>query len=186
MDLPLHIDYKALFLESIKKFPNNPKWLNGCFSGIKVLSNTGVGNAGEDFIIIYAKKLGFDAKNSTNRTSWDVEINHIKYELKTATEDVHGKFQFNHFRTHRQYEAAICLGVSPNDLYFDVLTKKELLEKPLVSMEKGANASFKWTRSKNELYHISKFKELISEFTREFIEDKQREEENKARRKKLG
>ncbi len=180
------IDYKKLFLKSLKKFPNNEKWAKGPFVGIKTVSNTNVGNVGEDFILSYCKKLGLKAEKSPTRTSWDVKINAITYEVKTATEDVHNKFQFNHFRTHRKYEAVICLGIAPTEIFFDVLTKTELLEKPLVSMEKGANASYKWTRAKNDLVNITKFKEMLLEFTKEFEENKKREQDHIARRKRIG
>ena len=150
------------------------------------MSNTNVGNVGEDFLLSYCNQLGLNAEKAKNRTAWDIKINDITYEVKTATEDVHNKFQFNHFRTHRQYEAAICLGISPNEIKFDVLTKNELLKQKLVSMEKGANASYKWTRPKRDLYDITKFKEMILEFTQEFEEEKQREKENIERRKKIG
>lgn len=184
-DLTPQVDYKELFQQSIAKFPNSKKWLNGCFCAIKTASNTGVGNIGEDFILEYSKALGFDAKISENRTSWDIEINGIKYELKTATEDVHGKFQFNHFRTHRAYDAAICLGVSPNELYVNVISKSELMEKPLVSMEKGANASYKWTRHPKELHKITSFNALIENFTSEFLEIKRLTEESRIKRDKI-
>ena len=167
-------------------FPNNSKWSEGCFCGIKTVSNTSVGNVGEYFIRKYAEYLGFDVEQPENRTSWDIQINGIKYELKTATEDVHGKFQFNHFRTHRQYDAVICLGVSPNELYFDVLTKIELLQQPLVSMEKGANASYKWTRPIKDLHSIDDFKEMLEEFTEDFKEDMRRQQEHQERRRKIG
>lgn len=179
MDLTPQVDYKKLFQQSIAKFPIADKWLKGCFCGIKTATNTGVGNIGEDFIVEYSKALGFDAKISENRTSWDIEINGIKYELKTATEDVHGKFQFNHFRTHRDYDAVICLGVSPDELYIDAVTKKYLLEKHLVSMEKNANASYKWTRSPQELRKITSFKALIEQFTANFFEIEKIEKENR-------
>lgn len=182
----LNQQIKQLFINSLEKYPNSSKWFSGDFIGIKTVSNTNVGNVGEDFILNYCKLLGLSAEKSPNRTSWDIKINGITYELKTATEDVHGKFQFNHFRTHRQYEAAICLGVSPNEIKFDVLTKAELLKKPLVSMEKNANASFKWTRAKKDLIDITKFKEMIEEFTEEYEESARREQENLVRRRRIG
>ena len=185
-DSDRQVNYKQLFKDSIQKFPNSAKWACGEFCGIKTVSNTNVGNVGEDFILKYAKQLGFDVKKPENRTSWDIKINGINYELKTATEDVHCKFQFNHFRTHRAYDAVICLGVSPNELYFTVLTKMELLDKNLVSMEKGANASYKWTAAKKDLIPISIFKEMIEEFTKEFEEGKARQIENQQRRNKIG
>lgn len=178
-------NYKAMFIESIKKFPNSKKWTDGIFGAIKTVSNTSVGNVGEDFIKKYAKSLGFKVIPSDTRTSWDIQIEGINYELKTATEDIHTKFQFNHFRTHRKYDAVICLGVSPNNLYFCVLTKKELLEQKLVSMEKGANASYKWTQPKENLLPIEKFKEMIDEFTTEFNEEKFRAKENRIKREQI-
>ena len=48
------IDYKKLFLDSIKKFPNAEKWVGAEFSGIKTASNTSVGNIGEDFVLNYS------------------------------------------------------------------------------------------------------------------------------------
>ena len=185
MDSVHSIDCKELFKKSIEKFPNSNKWSSGCFCRIKTISNTNVGNVGEDFILEYSKLLGLNAVLSENRTSWDIKINNIKYELKTATEDVHGKFQFNHFRTHRLYDAAICLGVSPNELYVDVISKSELMEKPLVSMERGANASYKWTRTKEELHKITSFKDLIDNFTAEFAEIKKLSEESRRKRSNI-
>lgn len=168
------MDYKQLFIDTIEKYPNDSKWIHGCFGSIKILSNTAVGNIGQDFICNYATHLGFNVKKPDVKTSWDIEIEGIKYELKTATEDVHGKFQFNHFRTHRSYDAAMCLGVSPDELYFYVISKDNLLRQHLVSMERGANASYKWTRSKNDLWTISSFEEILKEFSKELQEQKSR------------
>ncbi len=57
------IDYKKLFIESLKKFPNNKKWSTGDFIGIKTVSNTNVGNVGEDFMLNYCDALGLEVKN---------------------------------------------------------------------------------------------------------------------------
>lgn len=185
MDLDNKIDYRQIFINSIKKFPNAEKWATGIFGAIKTVSNTSVGNVGENFIMEYAEQLGFSVSLPKNRTSWDIQIEGVNYEVKTATEDVHMKYQFNHFRTHRKYDAVICLGVSPNDLFFYVLTKNELLQQNLVTMEKGANASYKWTLPKSKLFPIDKFKEMIKEFTIEFNEEKNRVAINKTKREKI-
>lgn len=76
----------------------------------------------------------------------------------------------------------MCLGVSPGELYVDVISKSELMEKPLVSMEKGANASYKWTRSSKELHKITSFKVLIENFTLEFLEIKKLAEKSRIKR----
>ena len=62
-DLNQQIDYKKLFIESLKKFPNNKKWSTGDFIGIKTVSNTNVGNVGEDFMLNYCDALGLEVKN---------------------------------------------------------------------------------------------------------------------------
>ena len=69
-------------------------------------------------------------------------------EVKCATEDVNGSFQFNGLRTDSHYTHCFLLGVAPNTLYFRFVQKKELDGPlyPLVSMQAGANASFKLTR----------------------------------------
>lgn len=41
-------------------------------------------------------KQGMKSKQSP----WDIEIGGIQFELKTATEDTKGMFQFNHIRYH--------------------------------------------------------------------------------------
>lgn len=69
-------------------------------------------------------------------------------EVKCATEDVSGSFQFNGLRTDSVYTHCFLLGIAPNDLYFRFV-QKELLNTPLyplVSMQRGANAAFKLTR----------------------------------------
>jgi hypothetical protein len=105
------------------------------------------------------------------QSPWDIKIDDIEFELKTATEDVGGNFQFNHIRYHRPYQALLCLGVSPANLYFRVWSKADVATGKagkLVSMEKGANASYKLTKMPIQLHEINKFKSEIEKFSREF------------------
>jgi len=70
----------------------------------------------------------------------------VTFELKTATEDIGGSFQFNHLRYHREYDAVLCIGIAPSDIYMGSWTKADVATGAagkLVSMEKGANASYK-------------------------------------------
>ena len=148
--------YDELFLHILEKYHNHSKWDNAEFKKIKTLSNTGVGSVGQDFIHELCNKLNINSKLSKKSTeardknAYDIEIENIDFEIKTATEDTNFNFQFNHIRYHRKYEAIICLGVSPNDLYFNIWSKSDILTGKagnLVSMEKGANASYKLTKS---------------------------------------
>ena len=170
-----NLDYRRLFIEAIKKNADSPKWNEGDFIGIKTVSNTKVGSIGQDFIeglcnvlsIPCNFPLGRDDSRAT-QSPWDIEIYGIKFELKTATEDTNGSFQFNHLRYHRPYDAVLCLGVTPNELYFGLWSKADVATGKagnLVSMEKGANASYKLTKKPSNLFPITDFEQKIKEFT---------------------
>ena len=171
-------DYKSLFVSALKKNVDNPKWSKGDFVGIKTVSNTKVGSVGQDFIESLCEILSMQCLFPLNKvntrakqSSWDIEIGGVKFELKTATEDTGGNFQFNHVRYHREYDALLCLGVTPNELYFGVWSKAEVVTGKagkLVTMEKGANASYKLTKKPSTLMPISSFEEKIKEFTTKF------------------
>ena len=172
------IDHTQLFLNAVANNTDNPKWSEGDYIGIKTVSNTKVGSIGQDFIegLCNALLIPCDFPKRTDGTRatqspWDIEINNIKYELKTATEDVSGSFQFNHLRYHRPYEAVLCLGVTPNSLYFGIWSKADVATGKagtLVSMEKGANASYKLTKRPQQLIPIEQFDQAIKEFTESF------------------
>ncbi len=167
-------NYKSLFIEALAKNVDNPKWKEGDFIGIKTVSNTKVGCIGQDFIESLCNFLSIPCnfplrQDNTRKTQspWDIEILGVKFELKTATEDTGGAFQFNHIRYHRPYDAVLCLGVTPNEIYFGVWSKADVVTGKagnLVSMEKGANASYKLTKKPRDLLSISKFEQRINEF----------------------
>lgn len=171
-------NYKRLFAEALEKNVDNPKWKEGRFIGIKTVSNTKVGSIGQDFIEGLCKVLLIPYKfpmsegnERLTQSPWDIEINGVKFELKTATEDTSGCFQFNHIRYHRPYDAVLCLGVTPKELFFGVWSKADVVTGKagnLVSMEKGANASYKLTKKPTGLMPIADFEPRIKEFTTSF------------------
>lgn len=171
-------NYKQLFQKALANHTNDPKWDEGKFSGIKTISNTKVGAVGEDFIEGLCGNLKLKCEFPLNakmerakQSPWDIKINGVTFELKTATEDISGSFQFNHIRYHREYEAVLCLGVTPDKLYFSLWSKAEITTAKagkLVSMEKSANASYKLTKKPADLIPISQFKDVMTKFTKEF------------------
>jgi len=171
-------DYKYLFIDALRKNVDDPKWKEGDFIGIKTVSNTKVGSVGQDFIESLCNALSiscsFPLREDNSRMTqspWDIQISGIKFELKTATEDTNGSFQFNHLRYHRPYDAVLCLGVTPNKLYFGLWSKADVATGKagsLVSMEKGANASYKLTKTPNQLMPIMEFEKKIKDFTSDF------------------
>lgn len=81
-------------LEVFKLHSDANKWNASSFEHIKRVSNTKVGEVGQDFIEKLATELGYICKFPINKAGkrskqnpWDVEINGVQFELKTATED---------------------------------------------------------------------------------------------------
>lgn len=165
-------DYQALMLEAIASASNHPKWIDATFDGIKIVSNTAVGDVGQGFVERLCIELGLEhefpldgAGKRLKQSPWDIRILGKTFELKTATEDVAGAFQFNHIRYHRPYDAALCIGISPNQIYFGCWSKADLATGKagrLTSMEKGANASYKFPKRPQNLYPISEFEARIT------------------------
>jgi len=167
-----------LFEDVLSEFSNDPKWESAIFGRIKTISNTKVGSVGQAFIERLCGELSMPCSFPINpkgdritQSPWDIKIAGIEFELKTATEDVGGKFQFNHIRYHRDYQGLLCLGVSPSSLYFSVWSKAEVSTGKagkLVSMEKSANASYKLTKAPYQLLEIAHFKTEIKKFAKKY------------------
>jgi hypothetical protein len=164
-------DYGALMDAAIAASMRDPKWIDARYEGIKIVTNTHVGRVGQTFVEALCNELDLPFKVPTdnkgkrlNTSSWDIEILGVQFELKTATQDVNGCFQFNHIRYHRDYDAALLLGVSPEEILFACHSKASILtrktRKP-VSMEKGANASYKFTQRPSELFPICDFESRV-------------------------
>jgi hypothetical protein len=153
---PLEIFLKVVATKTI-----DPKWMGQPHESFKHLANTSKGDAAETFVAEYASALGFNAEiNPAGRNGdWDVKINDKKFEIKCASEDVTGSFQFNHIRYDYKYDFLLCLGVAPSNLVFKIWNKGEVatgVAGNLVSMGRGQNSSFKLTKKKRELYEIEK------------------------------
>ncbi len=149
----------------IATYANNPKWVDAPLGDIKILSNTHVGDAGQDFIKEWCRiqNLAWETPESS-QSPWDIQIESITFEVKTATEDVTGKFQFNHIRHHRPYQALLVLGIAPDKILFNIWRKGDIVEGKagnLTTMDKGSSATFKLTKKPSDLFPITQFSDKI-------------------------
>ena len=164
-------DAGALLQGVLFRYADADKWVGQPFEHIERLSNTKVGDVGQDFVEALCGETGFDcefplhAKGKRSRTeAWDVRLEGRTFELKTATEDVKGAFQFNHIRYHRPCEALSCIGIAPGDVFMDAWTKADVVTGQaghLVSMDKGSSATHKLTKRREQLHSISEFGDRI-------------------------
>ena len=151
----------------IAKYANDNKWVNAPLGDVKSLSNTHIGDIGQNFVEEWCRHLGLTWVSSGSRQSaWDARIEGITFEVKTATEDISGNFQFNHIRHHREYQAVLCLGIAPDTVLFDAWRKGDVSEGKagrLVTMDRGSSATFKLTKKRSDLRSVSEFRERIGE-----------------------
>lgn len=154
------------------KYGNDPKWISAPLGGIKILSNTHIGNVGQDFIQQWCQALNLTwERPESTQSPWDMRIESITFEIKTATEDTSGKFQFNHIRHHRDYQALLVLGIAPSEILFNAWRKGEVWEGKsgrLASMDKDSSATFKLTKKPSELLSITEFTHRINEIAKSF------------------
>ena len=165
------LDATTILRDVLARYQDADKWVGQPFEHIKRLSNTKVGDVGQDFVEELCRELGFDCDFPVDRRGrrarqnpWDVRIEEVDFELKTATEDVNGAFQFNHIRYHRPYDAVLCIGISPDAIYMGAWSKADIVTGKagnLVTMERGANASFKLTKRPEALRPIAEFADHI-------------------------
>ena len=163
---------ERLLLEVLEGYSNASKWLDAPFGKIKQLSNTHIGDVGQDFVARLCEELGLKSEFPLNRRGararqnpWDMKINGKTFEVKTATEDVHQSFQFNHIRHHRSYDAVLCLGIAPDAILFDAWSKAEIATGAagnLVTMDQGSSATWKLTKRRNVLKPIEVFQDYIA------------------------
>lgn len=155
----------AVMNNVVSGYGNAAKWQGSALGDVKLLSNTHVGNVGQDFIRDWCQAEGISWNDAPSKqSSWDAEIDGKKYEIKTATEDTNGNFQFNHIRHHRDYDGVLCLGIAPKEILFGIWTKAEIATGKagnLVTMDKGSSATFKLTKKKSDLLPIIQFKQTI-------------------------
>ena len=98
-----------LFLEVIREHTPQSKWIGSTLEPFRQVANTNRGDIGEDFLFRYLKQSGIRvARNDSRVAVWDLEIEGRKFELKTASEDMSGAFQFDHVRLDRNYEYISC------------------------------------------------------------------------------
>jgi len=171
-------DAREILIAVLQSHHDDDKWVKAPFEHIKRVSNTKVGEVGQDFIEQLSNSLGHKCIFPLNKKGarakqnpWDISIEGVEFELKTASEDVSGSFQFNHIRYHRPYHGVICLGVSPDEIYFNIWSKAEVTTGRagnLVSMEKGANASYKLTKKPDGLHSIDTFDVQLTDFLEKY------------------
>lgn len=165
----------ALFLEVIREHTPKTKWTEATLSPFRQVANTNRGDIGEGFLCRYLRRAGVSVVRSATRTEMrDLEIEGRRFEVKTASEDVSGAFQFDHIRLDRAYEYLLCLGVRPEEIRFGVWRKGEVSEGAagtLVRKAEGRSTTHKLTKSVAALKPIEELPAWVLDRVRETLTD---------------
>ena len=97
-----------------------------------------------------------------------MEIGGLRFEVKTASEDRGGSFQFNHIRLDRNYDYLLCLAIRPEEILFNGWRKGRSLgrrSRTLVRMAEGQSVTHKLTRRPDDMRKIEDLLEWIGSVT---------------------
>ena len=78
-------DYRAILEEAISENPNNDKWDNSAYGGIKLVSNTAVGKVGQTFIRKVCEASGIDCVPALTKDGNEAYTSPFFDEEYTAT-----------------------------------------------------------------------------------------------------
>jgi hypothetical protein len=168
-----------------KREAENSKWLNSDGSPKrnyiwKIGSKTPQGDAGENVVrntldLVLSEVYGNDVEVSIeNKGKGDFDIKVfipsldkvIKFEVKTATEDVNGAHQFNGLKKNIDYDFAFLFGVAPENFFFKIESHQHLCETMTTNMSKNVVGSYKHTlNQKRDLIDFNPqnlYNELVS------------------------
>ena len=148
----------ALMQEVIKKHTTATIWTGSPLESFRQVANTNRGDIGEEFVYRYLKQSEIPVSQSESRVKeWDLLVAGKRFEVKTASEDVGGSFQFNHIRLDRDYQYLLCLGVRPAAIMFGVWRKGAVSEGEagrLVRMAEGQSVTYKLTKKPTDMMDI--------------------------------
>ena len=123
------------------------KWKGSQFEVVKHAGQTQKGDFGEAITEGLLNQIGIPAEIiNGGKGEFDILIKdqNVFIEHKLATEDVNDCFQFNGIKKNVHYDYVFCLGVSPEQLWFNIFPKS-VCENLTVSMTKGGSDSYKLT-----------------------------------------
>lgn len=158
-----------LMLQVIKDNTPTSKWTGATLAPFRQVANTNRGDIGEEFIFRYLSVFDIPVSKGESRIQeWDLEVAGLKFEVKTASEDRGGSFQFNHIRLDRGYDYLLCLAIRPEEIFFNGWRKGEVSEGgagTLVRMAEGQSVTHKLTKRPDDMRKIEDLPEWIRSVT---------------------
>ncbi|MDE0604599.1 MAG: hypothetical protein OXI18_09365 [bacterium] len=159
----------AILREVLADYQIVDRWADSPFERIRRIETASRGKVGQKLVARLCEHLELACEFGEVQSPWDVKIEGRTFEVKTATEGANGTFQFNHIRYHRRYEFLLCVGITPVEIVFDAWSKADVVTERaghLVTMERGANASYKLTKRTAQMSPIDGFRDHVLRLSR--------------------
>ena len=131
------------------------KWAGSKYEEVKKATLSDKGKFGEKVTNDYLTYVDYkseiinggigDYDIELNICDFDVILETLKIEHKLATEDTTNHFQFNGIKKEIDYDYVYCFGVSPNDLWFIIQTRKWCEMNLTTNMAKNVEGGYKYT-----------------------------------------
>jgi hypothetical protein len=147
---------ESVYIKLVSAMPTESKWTDSKYERIKLMPTTAKGNFGENFTTKLLNNIGINAKRVNGGIGdFDILLSDygIKLEHKLATEDTSNSFQFNALDKNKNYDYVFCLGISPNELLFDIIEKSYVLS--LTTRMTKADGGYKMTIRNDALFSLT-------------------------------
>ena len=156
-------------LQYVQDRKKGSKWTGSTYEDIKDASMTVKGDFGERVAQRCLQSLGIDAEIiNGGKGEFDIlcESINTKFENKLATEDTNYSFQFNGIKLDVNYDYVFCLGVTPDELLFEIVPKGDFKKYgSFVPMTKDGKDSWKLTIIKKRMrkYSVNNLRQRLNE-----------------------
>lgn len=120
---------------------------------------------------LFAKTINFRRLqyNDGDQGLWDLKIDGLKLEVKTASLDKQNKFQNEGLKKESGYDGILFLGVAPDQLYVKMVRREDIPWSKLHN--RGAAATgcgYKWDLRCHDMVKVTSPKAINDEFQRVF------------------
>ena len=146
---------------------SSTKWRSSSkYVRIKGLEIDKRGSFGERLIKHIFEKEGVSVVyQGGNPGDWDIVVNNVRIEVKTASMDVNGKFQNENIKDTEDCDCICFIGVAPDSIFMKLEKICEIdFSKLHNRASKGTGAGYKWDLKPDDMTEIKTSEEVVKMF----------------------
>lgn len=159
---------KSVFCEIEAEVNETTKWKsNSKYIKIRNLQIDKRGSFGERLLRdVFSKERNISLSYADgDQGEWDIAINGIKIEVKTASLDVNNKFQNEHIQNTTECDYICFIGVAPDNIFMRVEKISDIDFSNLHNRgERGTGAGYKWDLKPEQMSEINTREEVVRLF----------------------